>query len=123
MTTRQVSSEEIAKYESLVNSFVRKSVNKNWNINDRSDPDSPLGNSGWTLSDIRQYLRTEVFVALTKYNPNFVTKEGKSVKELTFVYNHLTFRIGSLLKRLTNRKMGYGIFTSQIDKVIGDYET
>ncbi len=121
--TRKVTSEEIAKYESLVNSFVRKSVNKNWNINDRSDPDSPLGNSGWTLADIRQYLRTEVFVALTKYNPDFRTKEGKSVKELTFIFNHLNFRVGSLLKRLTNKKAGYGVFSTQIEKVMGDYES
>lgn len=121
--SRKITCADVSKYESLVNTFIRKHVNKNWNITERSDPDSPLGNSGWTLADFRQYLLTEVFVALTKFNPNHITPEGKSVKEITFVYNHLNFRIGSLLKRLTNRKMGYGVFSTQIEKALGEYES
>ena len=42
------------------------------------------------MSDMRQYLMGEVFIALRNYNPE------KKTKESTFVYGHLGKRIGSL---------------------------
>ena len=115
---RAVSNEMITQYEQMVESFLRNSISKNWNEADTSkDKDEiALGNSGWTMSDMRQYLNTEVFIALRNYKPNSGTKES------TFVYGHLKFRVGSLMKKLTNKSKGYGIWSSNIEEVLGEID-
>lgn len=119
---RQVTNEDIKKYMPMVNKYLRDSVVKNWNqATIRKDGDEiSLGNTGWTMADIRQFLFCEVVVALQNYNPDYKTKEGNGVKESTFVYLHLYNRIGQLMKRITKRRAGYGIWSMSIDEVIGD---
>jgi hypothetical protein len=73
-----------------------------------------------TLEDIRQHLYAEVVVAISKYNPDYRTKEGKSVLESTFVYQHLFHRIGQLMKKLTKRRYGYGVWMSTIEDATGE---
>lgn len=115
---RRLSNEDVLKYEPMVEKFIRDSVMKNWNESRTGGPETFLGNSGFSLDDIRQHLRTEVCVALQNYNPNYKTKEGRSVKESTFVYQHLTFRVGQMMKRLTKRRTGYGIRHNPFDLII-----
>jgi hypothetical protein len=119
---RKISNEDVKKYIPMVESYIRQSVVKNWReaSTAKDKQDIALGNTGWTMRDIRQYLLTEVFVALTKYNPNYRTAEGRSVKESSFVCGHIIKRIGSLCKRLTKRKMAYGVWGLQIEKVLKD---
>jgi hypothetical protein len=119
---RKITDEDIKRYKPMVESFLRKSVIKNWNeaSTSKSKDEVSLGNSGMTMADFRQYLNTEVFVALTKYNPNFRTPEGKSVQESTFIFRHLSFRIGQCLKRLTKKRQGYGYWTLPVEKVLGE---
>lgn len=120
MEKRQVSSEMVLQYVPLVESYLRKSVKKNWNEADTSTKDSRdevgLGNSGWTMADIRQYLMGEVFIALRNYDPT------KNTKESTFVYGHLSKRVGSLMKKLTKHSKGYGIWSSHLEQVLGEID-
>lgn len=120
MEKRAVTSEMVLQYIPLVESYLRNHVQKNWNEADTSTNDSrdeiSLGNSGWTMADIRQYLMSEVFVALRNYNPDMNTKES------TFVYGHLSKRVGSLMKKLTKQSKGYGIWTSNIEQVLGEID-
>jgi hypothetical protein len=115
---REVTDEMILQYTQMVESFLRKSVIKNWNEADMSKHNDSvaLGNSGWTMADIRQYLTTEVFIALRNYKPEYKTKES------TFVYGHLSKRVGSLMKRLTNKSKGYGFWSSNIEEVLGEID-
>lgn len=115
---RVLTNEDILQYEPLVEKFIRDSCLKNWNEARSGDPDVFLGSSGYSLNDLRQQLRTEVCVALQNYNPDYRTKDGRSVKEFTFVYQHLTFRVGQLMKRLTKRRLGYGISHTHFDSLI-----
>lgn len=115
---RRVTNEDILKYEALVQKFIRDSCMKNWSEARTNKPTAFLGSSGWSLQDIQQHLRTEVCVALQNYNPAYVTKDGKTVKESTFVYNHLTFRVGQMMKRLTKRRTGYGIRHNPFDLIL-----
>jgi hypothetical protein len=120
MSTRVVTNEDVKKYEPMVEKFLRDSVKKNWreaSLNPEQGEIS-LGNTGLTMSDIRQHLLCEVVVALQKYNPEYITKAGRSVKESTFVFTHLTNRIGQAMKRLTKRKYAYGIWMEQIEAVL-----
>lgn len=117
---RTVTNEDILKYEPMVEKFIRDNVVKNWN---EANPkkgmgDVSLGNTGLSLEDIRQLLRMEVLIALYNYNPQFRTKEGHSVKESTFVYQHLWFRVGQMMKRLVKKKLGYGIWHSNLEEVL-----
>jgi hypothetical protein len=102
----------------MVESFLRKSVVKNWNEADTnpSNDEVSLGNSGYTMADIRQYLISEVFIALRNYNPDMKTKES------TFVYGHLSKRVGSLMKKLVKHSKGYGIWTSNLEKILGEID-
>lgn len=122
---RIVTQEDIAKYEPMIDFFLKDKVVKNWNEASLAAKDSEviLGNTGWTMDDIRQHLRTEVFVALRNFDPNHITPEGKTVKESSFVYGHLNFRVGSLMKRLVKPTMGYGKWTSNIEEVQHEIET
>ena len=118
-STRIVTNEDIIKYEKMVESWIRKSVVKNWNEADtyyRNDEVS-LGNSGHTMSDIRQYLLSEVVIALKNYDSE------KKTKESTFVYGHLSKRVGSLMKKLTKDSKGYGVWTSNLEEVLKEIDT
>ena len=116
---RVVSDEMIIKYNQMVESFLRNSIAKNWNESDisRSKDEVGLGNSGWTMSDMRQYLSTEVFIALRNYKIEYKTKES------TFVYGHLTKRVGSLMKKLTKKSKGYGVWSSNLEEVLGEIDS
>lgn len=120
--TRVVTNEDIKKYQRMVNMYINKYVVKNWNEarNNRASEEIGLGNTGMSLADIKQQLYTEVVVALQKYNPDYRTKDGKSVLESTFVYQHLFNRCGQLMKRLTKKSYGYGIWTSNLEDVLGE---
>lgn len=119
--SRVVTDEDIAKYEPMIEKYIRDFIVKNWS-NDLSgyshkmSGDVFLGNTGVCLNDIRQDLRAEVCIALRNYNPDFRTKEGRSVKESTFMFRHLFNRVGSKMKRLTKKRYGYGIFHDNLEK-------
>ena len=123
---RKLTNADIEKYEAMIESWIRGNgknqpgIVKNWNEADqRPGMDNiALGNSGYTMADIRQHLRTEVCVALMNYNPEFRTPEGRSVLESTFVFNHLRFRVGQLMKRLTRKGMGYGVWHANLEEVL-----
>jgi hypothetical protein len=117
---RKVTNDDISKYDGMIEMYMKDSVKKNWNESSLSKnyQDTPLGNSGWTMRDFRQYLRCEVVVALQKYDPEYRTKEGRSVKESTFVFRHLYNRIGQLLKKLTKRTSGYGVWMANIEETL-----
>ena len=117
---RKLTNEDVLKYEPMVEKFIRDSCVKNWTEAKTGGPDAPLGSSGYTLADLRQHLRTEICIALQNYNPEYRTKEGRSVKESTFVFQHLTFRVGQLMKRLTKKRAGYGVRHGPIHLVIED---
>jgi len=114
---RVVTNEDVKKYIPLVEKYLRDSVCKNWNEANlhRNQLDVTLGNSGMSMNDIRQQLLTEVVVALQKYNPNYRTAEGKSVKEITFVYKHLWHRVGQLMEKLTRKRYGYGVWIQNLE--------
>jgi hypothetical protein len=121
---RKLTNDDLTKYEPMVEKYIRDSVIKNWNEAQlgKNSGDTALGNTGLSLNDIRQHFRTEVCVALQNYNPDYRTKEGKSVKESTFVFNHLRFRVGQMMKRLTKKRYGYGIWQSQIEQVLWEVD-
>ena len=116
---RKVTNEDIIKYNNLVESYLRNNIAKNWNeaSTGQDKGDIMLGNSGYTMNDFRQYLRTEIVVALKNFNPNYVTAEGRTVKEFTFVYQHLFNRVGQLMKKLTKKNYGYGVWTHSLENV------
>lgn len=115
---RVVTNEDLKKYFPLVEKYLRDYVKKNWNEAQLgpAQGDISLGNTGVTMNDIRQHLRTEVVVALQKFDPNYRTKEGRTVKELTFVYQHLFNRCGQYMKKLTKKRYGYGIWTNNLEE-------
>lgn len=117
---RTLTNADILKYEPMVEKYMRDSVEKNWNeaSTSKNRGDIPLGNTGMTMNDIRQHLRAEVCIALYNYDPNYRTKEGRSVKESTFVFNHLFNRTGQLMKRLTKKRYGYGVWHSNIEETL-----
>lgn len=119
---RVVSNEDIKKYYGMVDHYIRKSVIKNWNNASmvKTKQNVSLGSSGLTIADIRQYLLMEVVVGLQKYNPDYKTAEGLSVKESTFIFRHLQNRGGQLMKRVTKHRAGYGVWMIQIEKVLGE---
>lgn len=121
---RQLTNDDITKYEPMVEKYIRDYVVKNWNeaSTTKARGDVSLGNTGMCVNDIRQHLRAEVCVALYNYNPEYRTKEGKSVKESTFVYQHLFNRIGQLMKRLTKKRYGYGIWHSNIEETLREID-
>jgi len=113
-TNRVVTNEDIEKYDPMIESWLRKSVIKNWNEADmgKQNGEISLGNSGYTMNDIRQHLRCEVLIALKNYDPS------RKAKESTFVYGHLYNRIGQLMKKLTGKSMGYGVWTNNLEEVL-----
>lgn len=119
-STRVLTNEDILKYEPMIEKYIRDSVVKNWNEanTSKSGGDITLGNTGMCLNDIRQHLRAEVCVALYNYNPDYKTKEGRSVKESTFVFQHLFNRTGQMMKRLTKKRYGYGVWTQNIEETL-----
>lgn len=121
---RVLTNADIKQYEPMVEKYVRDYVVKNWNEArlGKKNGEVSLGNTGYTLNDIRQHLRTEVCIALYNYNPEYRTKEGRSVKESTFVFQHLFNRIGQLMKRLTKKRYGYGVWHSNIEETLWETE-
>ena len=123
---RKITDADIKKYEPMVEMYLKRSVSKNWNeakLNQYED-EVQLGNSGWTMRDFRQHLKTEVCVALQKYDPDYISeKTGKGVKETTFVYQHLYNRIGQLMKKLTKKRYGYGVWTNNLEEVLWERDT
>ena len=121
---RTLTNEDLTKYDPMVEKYIRDSVVKNWNEAQlgKNSGDVSLGNTGMSLNDIRQHLRTEVCVALHNYNPDYRTKENRSVKESTFVFNHLRFRVGQMMKRLTKKRYGYGVWSSNLEEVLFEYD-
>jgi hypothetical protein len=132
---RVVTNEDIRRYVPMVEKYLRDSVIKNWNeaTLNKDQNEVTLGNTGLSMADIRQHLLTELVVALQKFDPNYITKPkyktvdgeeievdpgGKTVKESTFVYQHLFNRCGQLMKKLTKRRYGYGIWHSDLNDVI-----
>lgn len=124
MTNRQITDADIISYEPMVEKFMRDSVVKNWNEANlsRGYDEITLGNTGMTIADIRQHLRMQVCIAIQKFNPEYRTIENKTVKESTFVYRHLYNRIGQLMKRLTKKHTGYGIWTQNIEELLFEIE-
>ena len=122
--TRQVTDHCVEKYLPMVNKYINTMVIKNWKEaqNYESQYDITLGNTGISIQDIKQHLLAEVVVALQKYNPNYRTAEGKSVKESTFVFRHLFNRTGQYMKKLTNKRNGYGIWSASFDDVMAAME-
>ncbi|NDB86904.1 MAG: hypothetical protein EB127_30075, partial [Alphaproteobacteria bacterium] len=120
-----ITNEDVQKYEPMVEKYIRDYVVKNWNEAStiKNKGEVALGNTGMCVNDIRQHLRTEVCVALYNYNPDYRTKEGKSVKESTFVYQHLFNRIGQLMKRLTKKRYGYGVWHSNLEETMWEIES
>jgi hypothetical protein len=121
---RKLTNEDLIKYEPMVEKYIRDNIAKNWNEAQlgKNSGDVFLGNTGMCLNDIRQHLRAEVCIALYNYNPDYRTKDGKSVKESTFVFNHLRFRVGQMMKRLTKKRYGYGVWTANIEDVLWETE-
>lgn len=121
---RKLTNEDVLKYEPMVEKYIRDYVVKNWNeaSTSKSKGEVALGNSGLCVNDIRQHLRAEVCVALYNYNPDYRTKEGRSVKESTFVYQHLFNRIGQLMKRITKPRYGYGIWHSNLEETLWEVD-
>jgi len=117
---RILTNEDIIKYEPMIENYIRKSIIKNWREAStvKNKGEITLGNTGLTMNDIRQHLRAEVCIALTKYNPDYRTAEGRSVKESTFVFGHLSNRVGQLMIRLTKRKYGYGVWHANLEEVL-----
>ena len=116
---RHVTNEMIIQYNQMVESFLRNKIAKNWNEADlsKNKDEVSLGNSGWTIADMRQYLYQEVFIALRNYKTDYKTKES------TFVYGHLDKRVGSLMKKLTKKAKGYGIWSSNLEEVLGEVDS
>ena len=117
---RVLTNQDIKNYEPMVEKYVRDYVIKNWNEArlGKKNGDIGLGNTGMTLNDIRQHLRTEVCVALYNFDPNYRTKEGRTVKESTFVFQHLFNRTGQMMKRLTKKRYGYGVWCSNLEETL-----
>jgi hypothetical protein len=104
----------------MIDSWLRRSVIKNWSIPDIKQDHISLGNSGWTIADVKQHLRTEVVIALRNFS--IEGKDGRVTKESTFVFGHLYNRIGQLMKRLTKRSMGYGIWSNNLEELLYEFD-
>jgi hypothetical protein len=119
---RVVTNADIKKYMPLVNKYLRDSIVKNWKEANMSasDSDISLGNTGMSMSDMRQELYFQLVIALQNYNPEYRTADGRSVKEFTFVFQHLYNRVGQLMKKLTKKRYGYGVWMSPVEEVVGD---
>lgn len=119
-STRIITNEDVMKYEPMIKKYLRDNISKNWreaSVNKCND-EITLGNTGMSMADMRQFLYTEVVVALQNFDPNHITPEGKTVKESTFVFQHLFNRVGQAMKRLTHKKSGYGTWSSNIEDVL-----
>lgn len=123
--TRKLTNEDLTKYDAMVEMYIRDYVVKNWNEanSSKNQGDVSLGNSGLTVNDIRQHLKAEVCVALHNYNPEYRTKDGRSVKESTFVHKHLFNRVGQMMKKHTKKRYGYGIWHHNLEETLWETDT
>lgn len=120
--TRVVTNDDIKKYVPMINKYLRDSVVKNWKEASvrKGQDEVSLGNTGMSMADIKQHLYCELVVALQKFNPDYRTAEGRTVKESTFVFQHLFNRTGQLMKKLTKRRYGYGVWATPIEEAFGE---
>jgi len=111
MAKRKVTDKELMEFKRIVDHFISKMVLKCWKGSSlaKDKENCVLGNTGMTVSDVRQYLLLETFIALSNF------KEDRNTKPSTFVYKHLTFRTSQLLTSLCSKRRGYGISHSEID--------
>ena len=121
---KKITNKDINKYDPMVESFLRDYVVKNWNEASLSKVNGnvALGNTGYTMNDFRQHLNAEVCVAIHNYNPDYRTKEGRSVKESTFVFQHLFNRVGQLMKKLTKLRHGYGVWMNNLEETLWEID-
>jgi len=121
----RITNDDVLKYEPMIESYIHRYVAKNWNEaqTHKNAGDIFLGCTGWTLNDIRQHLRQEVFIAIQNYDPEYTNKDGIKAKESTFVYHHLWLRCGQLMKRLTHGRKGYGVFHRNLEEILGDVKS
>jgi hypothetical protein len=99
----QPTSEEVVKFTQTVDTAIFRCIMRCFQNVSWHDLDTSLGNTGWSLRDCRQYLLTEAFVALSKFNPEY-----SASKKNTFVMCHIFNRANTLAKRLTLQDKGYG---------------
>jgi hypothetical protein len=101
---------KLEEYGPLINKLLQ-GIPKTWN--DCHGYESSIGNTGYSLADVKQHLILELFVGLTKYDPT------RGAAESTFIYRHLFNRIGVFYKKYTAKGKGYGI-TMMTDEFLLD---
>jgi hypothetical protein len=104
-----VTSEQVAKYIPACNFVINKYIVRCFRGIYISEKylDVALGNSGWTIRDVQSHLMAEAFIALTHFNPTYITPENLTVKESTFVLGHLHKRCCYLASKITGVHKGY----------------
>jgi len=114
----RVSNEDVMKYFPMVRSCINNILIKNWN-QPKKQKDVILGNTGSTIEDFEQILLLEVALSLYNFNNDFITKEGQTVKESTYVfrclYNKSCILIDKYIKR---KKRGYGAHIVSLDSLM-----
>lgn len=117
-TDRVVTSEELMAYRPMVEFWLKQGIVKNWKEASlsRKQDNVMLGNSGYTMADVRQHLLTEVLIALKNYDPE------KKTKESSFVYTHLKNRVGGMMKKHTKKKSGYGSWTANLEHTLHEID-
>lgn len=103
---------KMEEYSYLINKFMY-GVTKTWGYQTGSEQESSIGNSGYSVNDFKQLLLTELYIGLTKYDPN------RGAAENTFIFRHLYNKAGVFFKKYTARSKGYG--TSVVGGDILDY--
>ena len=78
---RKVTNEDVKKYEAMVEKYIRASVVKNWReaSTNKALSSVSLGNSGYSIEDVRQQLRTEVSQMATAIAPFAVESDIKII--------------------------------------------
>jgi len=114
-----VTSEQLEKYIPAVNSVINRYVVKCFRGTyiREEDLDVALGNSGWTIRDLQSHLLCEAFIAITHFNPAYLTPEQRTVKESTFVIGHLHKRCCYLARMLTGKHKGYGLHINSLESL------
>ena len=96
--------EQVASYEKAVNAAIFMVILRCFSYYSiKIDLDTSLGNTGWTIADLQQHLRTEVFIAISHYDPSV----GGSTLN-SFVMCHVWHRAQSWMKKFANPKKGWG---------------
>ena len=116
---RKPGEKDILKYEPLINKIINQVILKNWNnLNYLAHQDTvSLGQTGYTVADIRQDLRLMVWMALLKYNPNKKNKDGIGATEFTYVHTYVKNRALTFISKFTKDKYGYGIYHTYLSQI------